>query len=153
MKKSCKLTTVLIIVSLILVLTGCSHGKSKEETKTDIQPLINRFPEFISDDNTVNCFWTYSLYNSDARIGPSTYHMEGFIDITDTELEHLLEKYEFTESELAVDELLQPYLLEYENVKWCYSKELSYDITKSNFVGHFYLDVNNGLYYFELDSN
>ena len=118
-----------------------------------IQSLINRFPEFISEDNTVNCCWTYSSYNSDARIGPSTYHMEGFIDITDTELEHLLEKYEFTESELEVDELLQPYLSEYENVKWCYSKELSYDITKSNFVGHFYLDVNNGLYYFELDSN
>ena len=31
MKKSCKLTTVLIIVSLIFVLTGCSLGKSKAE--------------------------------------------------------------------------------------------------------------------------
>ena len=143
-----------ICIAIIFMITATSCTESTDTNiQTDIKLLSNRFPEFINEKTVTRCCYIADKYSSYSRIGPDTYHMEGCVKLTDSELKRLLSEYDFSECEVIPSDKLSPFLSEYSNVKWHYSQELSYDITKSNFVGNFYLDTANGIYYFEVDSN
>lgn len=143
-----------ICIAIIFMITATSCTESTDTNiQTDIKLLSNRFPEFINEKTVTRCCYIADKYSSYSRIGPDTYWMKGLVKITDSELKRLLSEYDFSECEVIPSDKLSPFLSEYSNVKWHYSQELSYDITKSNFVGNFYLDTANGIYYFEVDSN
>lgn len=154
LKKSNIFLFSVICIAIIFMITAMSCAKSTDtKIQTNLKLLSDRFPEFITEETATSCCYTADKYSSYSRIGPDTYHMEGCVKLTDSELKRLLSEYDFSECEVIPSDKLSPFLSEYSNVKWHYSKELSYDITKSNFVGKFYLDTANGIYYFEVDSN
>ncbi|MDQ0114609.1 hypothetical protein [Paenibacillus harenae] len=69
----CFCLIIVIAATSILVLTNHSNDKSIEY-KTDIEPLVSRFPN-IGEIN--DSYWAADTYGGD--FGPTSYWMKGYI--------------------------------------------------------------------------
>lgn len=119
------------------------------EYRTDMQPLIDRFGKTV---NIESCFWKADIIGN-RRLGFSSYWMKGFIMIDDKTLTEIKNKYHLIKVDLKFEKGMTPAITNFDSFEWKYNKELSHEIAGSSFVGEFYIDVINGILYFDLESN
>ena len=147
-----KKITVLFIILIITagVIFRCQNQINRETTdyRTDIQPLADRFGENIE---IKSCFWKANVIGRDL-VGPTPYWMKGFIIINNDTLEKIENEYDLAEIKINFDEDVNPAVTGFNDFKWCYNDELSKKIKGAGFVGEFYIDTNNGVLYFDLES-
>lgn len=153
--------TIWIIASILIVIViggvslnmflnpKAAPNLRRMEYRTDTQPIINRFGEKISIES---CFWKSDVFNS-GGIGPSSYWMKGFAKISRESFAELKAKYSMTKIEVNFEKGISPDVTGFSSFDWNYSKELSREIAGASFIGEFYLDINNGILYFDLESN
>jgi hypothetical protein len=140
---------ILIVGSVILNNHFSPKKMSNIEYRTDSQPLIDRFGEIISIES---CFWKADVF-SKRGIGPSSYWMKGFIVTNQSTLDQIKSQYKFEPISLSFEKGLEPTITGINDFNWYYSKEFSSSITKTKFIGDFYLDIKNGVIYFDLENN
>lgn len=154
-----KIIYIAILSLVIIVVTGvfCLNmflNSNKElsmeriEYRTDLQPLLDRFGETIEFDS---CFWKADTIGK-TKFGPSAYWMKGFIIINQDTLMEIKSKYPFIKADVHFDKGMSPEITNCSDFDWNYNKELSRKIAGSGFVGEIYLDINNGIFYFDLES-
>lgn len=147
-----KKITVLFIILIITagVIFRCQNQINRETTdyRTDIQPLADRFGENIE---IKSCFWKANVIGRDS-VGPTPYWMKGFIIINNDTLEKIENEYDLAEIKINFDEDVNPAVTGFNDFKWCYNDELSKKIKGTGFIGEFYIDTNNGVLYFDLES-
>lgn len=85
-------------------------------------------------------------------IGPTPYWMKGFIIINNDTLEKIENEYDLAETKINFDEDVNPEVTGFNSFNWCYNGELSRKIKGAGFIGEFYIDTNNGVLYFDLES-
>lgn len=137
--------TMLIIIACCF----CRINKKNTEYRTDIQPLADRFGENIE---IKSCFWKANVIGRDS-IGPTSYWMKGFIIINNDTLEKIENEYDLAKIKINFDEDVNPAVTGFNDFNWCYNDELSKKIKGAGFIGDFYIDTNNGVLYFDLESN
>lgn len=147
------LTVVVLIIGVggvnVILNSRVAQDLEKIEYKTDVQPLINRFGKTIDIES---CFWKSDTIGK-TNFGPSSYWMKGFIKISQENLMELKTKHPMMKAEVHFEKGISPYITGFSNFDWKYNKELSREIAGAGFVGDFYLDINNGIFYFDLESN
>lgn len=143
-----------ILFALSVNLTGYfnskkSHELTKIEYRTDVEPITKRFGEMLSIES---CFWKAKTIGK-ANFGPSSYWMKGYILISQENADFLKSKYDFTDVDINFENGMEPDITGKSNFKWSYNKEFSKKIVGAEFVGEFYFDVENNIFYFDLESN
>ncbi|MDQ0062478.1 hypothetical protein [Paenibacillus harenae] len=139
----CFCLIIVIAATSILVLTNHSNDKSIEY-KTDIEPLVSRFPN-IGEIN--DSYWAADTYGGD--FGPTSYWMKGYIYPTVGGMEKFKKSFTWHltpdwnpafESKISSGDIQQ----------WAYSEEFNSYIKSSHFVGEFHMDLRNGVLYFDV---
>ena len=146
-----------IVISVIVVFVVLNIFFNSKKTlnmeriayKTETQPLIDRFGKAI---NVESCFWKAGTTGKTV-LGPSSYWMKGFIKISREDLMEIQKKYPLTKTEICFEKGISPDITGFSDFDWHYNKNLSHDITGGDFIGEFYLDINNGVFYFDAESN
>lgn len=157
--KNKKIIWIIISVVVVLIIGGIglnmflnsrvAPNLERIDYKTDAQPLINRFGKTIDIEL---CFWKSDTIGK-TNFGPSPYWMKGFIKISQENLMELKTKYPTIKTDVRFEKGISPDITGFSNFDWQYNKELSREIAGAGFIGEFYLDINNGVFYFDLESN
>lgn len=132
-----------IVATSILVLSFNSKDESIEY-KTDIEPIVNRFPNI---GEIKNSYWKADTYGRD--FGPTSYWMKGYIYPVESEVEKFKKSFTW--------QLTPDWNPEFESIlsisdtqQWAYSEEFNSYIKSSNFIGEFHMDLRNGVIYFDV---
>lgn len=118
------------------------------EYRTDIEPLVKRFGDKIEFDS---CYWKADTIGK-TNFGPTSFWLKGFIMLKDDSFQALKSQYELTSVDLDFEEGMEPDITGFETFEWCYSEQMSHDISGVSYMGNFYLDICNGVLYFDLES-
>ena len=162
MKKFFSKKNILIIVFLLIVIMVTAEiglhiffntkkvpNMEKMEYRTDIQPLSERLSDIVT---IKSCYWKADIIGK-TNFGTSSYWMKGFI-ITDSEtLYKFKTNYKFEKADVHFDKGMSPNVTGFDSFHWNYNKDLSNEISGIGFIGECYLDTNNGVIYFDLESN
>ena len=145
---------VAIAISFCIGLTAYTNSRqnpnmSKIEYRTDVEPLTKRFGEML---DIQSCFWKTGTIGK-ANFGPSSYWMKGYAFISQENADNLKSQYNLTEVDISFDDGVTPDVTGKAEFNWCYNNELSRRIAGLEFVGEFYFDVKNNIFYFDLESN
>lgn len=141
---------VVILVSAFLFIRWCQPQKDTPLLRTDVEPLIVRFGETLG---ITSCAWKAGVIG-DSGIGPSSYWMKGFIEVKRENFTNLISQYEIIPTNIHFDNnIITTDVLDYEVYNWGYNSELSKKIIGVGYVGVFYVDIQNCLFYFDLESN
>lgn len=154
-KKTILLISSVVVIALVLGvnLTGCFNSRNtnlaKIEYRTDVEPLIKRFGEIL---NIESCFWKAETIGK-TNFGPSSYWMKGYILISQENADSLKSQYDLSDVDISFENGMTPDITQKDGFKWSYNKELSRKIAGAGFIGEFYFDVENNIFYFDLESN
>lgn len=159
MKKS-RFVTILFFGILILCIVFCIltvsfiYPRKAPDTdiRTDAEAITRRFP-FFSEEDILWVRWKAEDI-AVGGIGPSSYRIKGIIKV-DAECAKRIENlYDFQPAAITVEDEFFPEEGAPFAYKWGYNETLSYtDITQSRFVGSFYYDEKNDMFWFDCDSN
>lgn len=145
---------VIAILTLCVNLTGCFNSEkapdlTKIEYRTDVEPLTKRFGEMLSIES---CFWKAETIGK-ANFGPSSYWMKGYALISQENADSLKSDFSFSDVDISFENGITPDITGKSKFKWSYNKDLSRKIAGAGFVGEFYFDIENNIFYFDLESN
>ena len=145
----------IIIISLYCVLDKYYNIKkhpdmSKIEYRNDKEPLIEYFNNNIIDIESR--YWKTGIVGK-SNFGPTSYWIKGFIVTNKYNFTNILTKYSFSEVALNFNKGMEPEITGYSEFKWCYNNDLSQQIINNGFIGNFYFDIENGIFYFDVESN
>lgn len=151
-----KIIWIAILLVVVVIVGGVSlnlyfNSKkapdiSKIEYRTDVEPLIKRFGKTI---NIESCFWKADAIGK-TNFGPSSYWMKGFIIINKASLSEFQEQYDLQPTNISFEKGIEPNITGFNEFCWFYNKELSKKIIATEYMGEFYLDTRNGIFYFDL---
>ena len=147
-----KITVILLACLLLLNVSGCK--KSKDEYRTDLEPIINRFSTF---SNIQSCYWKTSVDDDNNGVIPTPdYWMMGFIILNSEQFELFKTEYEWSFPQMNFSEYgreMDPNIVECKNEKkWGYNKDFNDLVIPKKFSGHVFLDINNGIVFFEIST-
>ncbi|RXZ81548.1 hypothetical protein EBB07_14595 [Paenibacillaceae bacterium] len=149
MTKKKMLFFILALISIIIViLTILSQSTSNTDSqyKTDIQPVMDRFPLL---EKINKAYWKAEVIG-DNSFGPSSYWMKGYVFLDTSIMERIQKLFNWNYMDNFNPAMKLDIHHEQEH-RWAYSEEFNSYIKASDFIGNFYLDVNNGLIYFEVE--
>jgi len=143
---SASVLALLLIIGLLLVANTLERTEKEEETiRTEIKPILDRFPLLYS---VHKAYWKASVTGK-TNFGPSSYWIKGYVYIGDEQLKEI-KSYEWAEATgfspaFTVDHVAEP-------SRWLYSEKFNQYIKSKEFIGHFYYDENNERLYFDVES-
>lgn len=141
---------VVILASAFLFIRWYQPQKDTPLLRTDAEPLIVRFGETL---DITSCAWKAGIING-SGIGPSSYWMKGFIETEKDSFNSLISQYEIVPANVQFDnDIITTDVLDFEEYNWGYNSELSKRIIGVGYVGVFYVDIQNCLFYFDIESN
>jgi len=150
-----KVSRLICIIITIILASSFSMSCYRKVThitemdyREDVEPITKRFPIF---EKIEKCYWKAEIIG-ELNFGLSSYWMKGFIVLTEKTKNELLNSYVWEQIELLFTEGIDPNITEFNNCDWAYNKDFSDEITRPFFIGDFYLDVSNGVIYFDLES-
>lgn len=157
--KITKIVIIIILVIVVMMAAGIVGIKKlsvikkpeleKIEYRTDTEHLTKRFGNFIKIEN---CFWKAGMIGR-SNIGPSSYWLKGYAFITQENADFIKNEYSFTNVDIQFDDGITPDITGKNEFGWSYNKELSKKIAGAGFIGEFYFDIINNIFYFDLESN
>ncbi|NJD04664.1 MAG: hypothetical protein FIA99_19165 [Ruminiclostridium sp.] len=125
-------------------------GQSENGYRVDKEPIINRFPKL---GNFEKCYWKADTIGKNSRLSapaPSSYWMKGFVILNSKELDTFKSQYKWLDVENSWKPSLDADILKVQSLKWSYSEDFNNYIKSSSYVGKFYLDVENGIVFFDV---
>ena len=150
-----KTVWIFVLVLVAAAALGFAFAGAKDETsmmqmeyRTDIEPLVDRFGEII---DIQAAFWKADVIGS-IGLGPTSYWLKGFIFASDETLSRILTNYPLKEADIQFEEGMSPDITGLGDFEWGYNDTLSREIC-GGFVGKVYIDTNNGVFYFDMESN
>lgn len=132
-----------IILSFVAFLTLFPSQKNDVDYRTDIEPIISRFP-MLKDIQKV--YWSSKVI--DNSFGPTSYWMRGYVFLDQISTLNIKNIYSW-ETVNINPKMEYDFMGETQN--WSYSEEFNNFIKTSNYIGKFYLDLNGDLLYFEIE--
>ena len=157
MKKRKKVFFAIIIVCIIILVGGIfmvyNNNKDTEKEapiRTDIEPIINRFPNL---GNFEKCYWKADIVGNEKSKkvpGPTGYWMKGFIELDEDNMNTFIDKYNMEEINVELKPEFTPDNFDISTSFWLYSDEFNDYIKSPGFLGKFYIDNTNQYIYFEV---
>ena len=155
-----KIIWIIVSILLVIIVIGCvslkifinsnkSTNLTKIEYRTDIEPLTKRFGKMLSIES---CFWKAGTVGK-SNFGPSSYWIKGYALISQENANSIKLDYNFSDVDISFENGITPDITGKSTFKWSYNKELSKKLAGAGFVGEFYFDVENNIFYFDLESN
>ncbi|AIQ14552.1 hypothetical protein [Paenibacillus durus] len=135
-----------IIIIILVVKVNVLNSESNNQYKTEIQPVVDRFPRL---EIVEKVYWKAEVIG-DHGFGPSSYWMKGYVHLNNEVMERFRSSYTWKD----VSNFKPYFNLDFDQEhepSWTFSEEFNNYIKSSSFIGKFYLDVNNGLFYFEVE--
>ena len=155
-KKTKSIWIIMVILLVMIAIVGEKNFIESNKTislieieyRTDIEPLIKRFGNTISIET---CFWKSNIIGN-SKLGPSSYWMKGYAFVSSEDADFLKSKYNFISVDISFEKGITPDITGKNEFKWSYNKELSRKLTGAQFIGEFYFDIENNIFYFDLES-
>lgn len=144
---------ILVIVFLSLILYSFFNQSTKSNGnnwRTEKQPIADRFSILGNFDK---CYWKADTIGENSRLsvpGPTAYWMKGFVILSGEDFKNLKEKYKWDDVNVTWEPSLDTKILNIKTFKWTYSEEFNNINKSSGFVGKFYLDLQNGIVFFDV---
>ncbi|UKS28432.1 hypothetical protein LOZ80_05710 [Paenibacillus sp. HWE-109] len=140
---------LLFPVLVSVALWGCENkDTSQQSIKTDIKPIMDRFPKL---GEIQKCVWSAETIGKQGGIGPTNYRLMGYVELRNTEFRLFLSKYKWTHVASDWKPTMDSKYIGTKPYSWSFSDEFNNFIKSSNYVGKFYLDTDNGVIYFEVE--
>lgn len=141
---------IILIGGIIVKQTFFNTDESVEqmEYRTDSQPIRDRLPllpEFTE------CYWKAETIGS-SNFGPSNYWMKGFVVLENAELRQLLANYDREPSAVEFPRGIDPSVTGRTGFEWHSNTAFTEKLIYPKFVGTIYLDIENGVLYFDLEN-
>ncbi len=149
---------IVLIVALMIIgiagytvysmVSGGSNetGKTENGYRVDKEPITNRFSKLGQFDK---CYWKADTVGKSSA-GPSPYWMKGFVILHSEDFETFKSQYKWRDVESGWKPSLDAGILNIQPYKWSYSAEFDNYIKSANYVGKFYLDLENGIVFFDI---
>ena len=155
-----KTNWIIISIFFVIVVVGGIKSKTlinpnqlpdltKIEYRTDVEPLAKRFGKMLIIES---CFWKSDTISKN-NLGPSSYWIKGYAFIDQENANYLKSTYSFTDIDINFQKGISPDITGKCDFKWSYNKDLSREIAGTGFIGEFYFDTQNNIFYFDLESN
>ena len=152
-------SSILIIIIFILVIVQSISNKPNGDFhyengyRIDQEPIKSRFPEL---GNFKSCYWKGGSESNNYRTvpGPSTYWMKGFVVLDSNTFNKFKNNYDWNNMDKNWEPTVGSEVLKIQSFDWRNSEEFDESIFNSSidYVGDFYLDFNNGVVYFDIES-
>lgn len=151
-----------IFIIIAIAISGCviynllqknnttSLGKVENGYRVDVEPIKKHFPNLGVVEKV---FWkadTIGISKRGSVPAPSSYWMKGFVVINGEEANKLKSKYKWEDMESSWKPSLDTEILKVKSLKWSYSEDFDNYIKSSDYVGKFYLDLKNGIVFFDV---
>jgi hypothetical protein len=120
----------------------------KMEYRTDAEPLVKRFGETLAIQS---CHWKGGAAGN-LNFGPTDYWLKGFALISGEDLANFQTQYELEKAEIDFPKGIDPKITGFDGFDWRHDKALTQKIIGADYMGDFYLDVQNGVFYFDLST-
>jgi hypothetical protein len=149
---------ILVVLLLVLGIVGytlyycmvadrnSTIGKTENGYRVDKAPINNRFPKLGQFEK---CYWKADTIGK-SSVGPSSYWMKGFVVLNNEEYKAFKTQYKWIEVENGWKPSLNAGVLNIKSLKWSFSTEFDNYIKTSDYVGKFYLDLEKGIVFFDV---
>lgn len=114
--------------------------------RVDKEPIIKRFEGL---GNFSKCYWKADIIGK-SNFGPTSYWMKGFVVLNNGDFKKFKEQYKWCDVEGGWGPSLDTKVLEVQDFKWVYNEEFNNFINSSGYIGEFYLDLVNGIVFFDI---
>jgi len=161
MKKKIIIIGIPLLVCIAILITAIFvFQKPKIQCKTDVQPLINRFPNMGEIEK---CVWKYGDVGSQNSRIPSTNHwLKGFIILSSEQTEQFKNEFDWNdvshvdyawtpsgEETVSVSELG----FKEEDMHWKENEKFNEQMQPKDYpISRFYFDDQNGVIFFDIVS-
>lgn len=161
MKKAVSIVLFFVIISLTCFLFSCQKtgretqnvGYEDKEYSNNIESIEYYFYEIKNIEKVYFKSKLLGDYDHDRSIGPSSSQVAGFICISEDEKELLMNEYEFEKKEPVFPAGISPDVTGYDKFDWRWNYEFERKIEKGNLAGDMFLDINNGVIFFDVGLN
>jgi len=147
-----KIITIVILCFCLFSISSCQTKKN--EYRTDLEPIINRFSVFTDIQKS---YWKTSVDKEDNRLIPtSDYWMAGFFAFNSEQFESFKAEYEWEFPQMdfgGFGESVDPSVIDSASEKkWGYNQEFNDLVMPKKFSGSIFLDINNGIIFFKINT-
>lgn len=136
-----------IIFSLMLCMFGCksktANGFETSEYSSDIDVIRQYFAEL----NSIEAVKFKIRQIGDGRIGPSSAGIVGFICVSESERDEILQAFDFAEAEIDFPNGIEPEVTGFDKFKWGKNRDFERKLLKGNMAGEIFFDTINGIVY------
>ena len=142
---------MLLFLGSIISLFTNNKGQV-EEIRTDKKPILTRLTHIVDFEK---CVWEADYVGDNKRLsapGLSTYRIRGYILLYKSELEKFKNQYKWEEVESDWKPTFRQSILKVNTKKWLCSEAFNNYITPDDYFGKFYIDLNDSVLYFELET-
>jgi hypothetical protein len=119
------------------------------EYRTERASIEKRFPDI---PNFIKCYWKADAYGK-TNFGPTSYWMKGFIILEEDALSKLLSDYEWSAESIDFPRGINPDITGKTDFNWHINRDFQSLILRQRFGGNIYLDIKNGVLYFDVENN
>lgn len=137
-----------VLFSVVICALFVFMNTDNSEFRSDLEPIVERFGNSVEINS---CFWKAAPITSN-RIGPSSYWIKGFIVLTKADFDRIVNDYSMKKTQITFDDNINPNITGYNNFNWYYSDKLAHELKGGNFIGDVYLDITNGIVFFDLEN-
>lgn len=144
-------------ICFLLVLLGgivslfADNKPHNDDIRTDKKPILTRLTN-IGDFE--KCVWEADYEGKNTRLSApdtSTFRIRGYILLYKSEMEKLKKQYKWEEVESDWKPAFQQSILKVDAKNWLRSDEFNNYITPDDYFGEFFIDLNSGILYFDLE--
>ncbi len=121
-------------------------GETQNGYRVDREPLLTRFPRLGPFEK---CYWQADIIGKPG-IGPTPYWMKGFVVLDSVEFEAFKTRFRWADVESGWRPSLDTAILGAQSFRWSYSREFDDYMHSASWVGRFYLDLENGIVFFDV---
>lgn len=142
--------SMLLLIITTIIATQIMFKDSKDVAyRTERSPIENRFPEI---PDFIECYWKADTIGK-TNFGPTSYWMRGFVLLDDNALQKILSSYVWSAKSIAFPEGITPDITGKTDFDWHINTEFQRSVLQQRFVGCVYLDIINGILYFDVENN
>lgn len=154
MKKYVIIICGVMFIALIAIIASQTIFQNSEdatdmEYRTDMKPIKDRFPD-IPDFS--ECHWKAHTIGK-TSFGPTNYWMRGFLCLSEKDFQKILTDYEWSADSVVFPNDVNPSITGEGDFNWHSSKDFQSMILRQSYVGSIYLDITNGILYFDVENN
>ncbi len=145
---------ICLILIAILMMTSCTNKKQEADFENlQYEENIESVSNIFKDLNSIDKVYFKSMQvGSTSRIGPSTYKTAGFICISEDEMNSLRSKFSFEDAEPSFPSGISTDITGKDSFHWQSNDEFSKDLLKGNYIGDIYIDIQNSVVFFDIET-